>query len=63
MEKMVGSITVTAKEWKKGPHHRVYFSTDGRGQACWDVIAKEWIKVKSEFGARFKHQVKVVFDL
>ena len=63
MQKIIGNTTVTAKEWKKGTRHRIYFSAEGRGQACWDAVAKSWIKVHSEFGARFKHQIKVAFEL
>lgn len=61
--KQIGNVQVTAREWKKGPHHRLYFSADTGGQACWDLKNQRWVKVKREFGGRFKHHIRETFGL
>ena len=61
--KTVNGIAVTASEWKKNDQHRIYFSADKRGQACWDVVNGEWVKVHKEFGARFKAAIKAAWEL
>ena len=61
--KTIGTTTVTARDWKKNGQHRIYFSDDRRGSACWDVVNGEWIKVSHEVGAQFKLQIKAAFDL
>jgi len=60
--KQIGTVTVDAREWKKNGQHRIYFSGN-RGQACWDVNAREWVKVSHEFGPRFKAEIKIAFSL
>ena len=61
--KTVNGIAVTASEWKKNDQHRIYFSAGKRGQACWDVVNGEWVKVHKEFGARFKAAIKAAWEL
>jgi hypothetical protein len=63
--KKIGNITVTAKEWKKGNQHRIYFAEDRRNgaQACWDINKREWVKVHGEFGYAFKNAIKEAFNL
>ena len=60
--KVVSGTEVTAREWKKDNQHRIYFSARG-GQACWDVVNREWVKVHKEFGARFKAAIKAAWGL
>ena len=52
----INGMTITAKEWKKNGQHRIYFNEQRRNgaQACWDVNAEQWVKVKGEFGGRQK---------
>jgi len=61
--KTINGIAVTAVKWKKRGQHRIYFSTNGRGQGCWDVVNQEWVKMHKEFGARFKNAIKVAWRL
>jgi len=61
--KTVNEIQVEAREWKKGSAHRIYFSAGRRGQACWDVVNREWVKVHNEFGAWFKIAIKAAWNL
>jgi hypothetical protein len=48
------TLTVNVRVWEKNGMRRIYFTNDNKragGQACWDMIAGEWVKVKYEFGA------------
>lgn len=61
--KQIGNTEITAREWKKGNQHRIYFSDGRGGQACWDVNKREWVKVHCEFGHVFKLRIKEAFSL
>jgi len=61
--KMVAGVEVKANDWEKGSQHRIYFSDNSRGKACWDVNAQTWIPSHMEFGARFKDEIMKVFGL
>lgn len=56
-------VEITATEWRKGNLHRIYFKSRDGGQACWDVVGKDWISVKREFGPVFKENIRRTFDL
>jgi hypothetical protein len=60
MKRQIGNVEVEAREWKG---KRIYFTANTGGQACWDTINKRWIKVRGEFGGRFKNQIKRAFNL
>jgi hypothetical protein len=65
--KQVGNTEIKAVYWTKGGKRRLYFSelNVGKvsGKACWDIVRQEWIKVRHEFGPRFKTKLEFVFDL
>ena len=61
--KTVNGVQVEARDWQKGSAHRIYFSAGRQGQACWDIVNREWVKVHNEFGARFKTAIKVAWEL
>jgi len=65
-EARIGNILVRAREWRKGNHHRIYFTEVGprnAGQAIWDVNQKSWIRCKREFGWRMKESIKQEWGL
>lgn len=57
----IGRFQVTGKEWKRGETHRIYFSLDNGGQACYDMNEQVFIKCRSRVGARFEHAIKEAF--
>jgi hypothetical protein len=59
----IGRFEVTAKEWKNYGKHRIYFSLDEGGQACYDVQEERFIKCKNRVGARFEHAIKEEFEI
>ena len=61
----IGTVTVEAKEWRKGDQHRVYFQCSGtsRAHGCWDVKAQQWMKVHGQFNYPFTDKVREAFGL
>ena len=60
----VNGIVVTARYWSKNGLQRLYFSTEGnRGQACWDLVNRQWVAVHCEVGSKFKVAIKKAFRL
>jgi hypothetical protein len=59
----IGRFQVTAREWKKNEHHRIYFSLDSSAQACYDVKEKRFIPTRNRVGARMENAIKEIFEL
>ncbi len=62
-DQKIGRFTVSAKEWKKGNQHRIYFKVDSSTQACYDANKKQFIKCSNRVDARFEHAIHEAFNL
>ena len=60
-----GSVTVTAREWQKDKQHRIYFAAlpPDKGQACWDMNRKDWVRIKQEMGHYVKLAIIEAYNL
>ena len=60
-------VEIEGRLWEKEGKRRMYFSQPSRGKnsgaACWDMVAKQWIKVHGEFGNSFKERIAIAFNL
>ena len=63
-EGIVNGVIVKANEWSKGTAKRIYFKCGAGGNlgnACYDLVKGEFIKVHGQVGPVFKEGIEKEF--